>query len=300
MFKDAQLILGGPSGATRELLFSIRATPVAQRWAGCLSLANRHSRIHERDRFYNFPGHRDGDERAIVRRIEFCIDRINESFPGLIREKIDEDDVQGSINRIHIHFADTRLNETLKNEQTRDAWAQLNNSLHAYESFLRSRDTEKSAGIPECNIVVTWERSFHRPLEEEDYGHFTVAKKFGTLYVNYCQVGRHLYEIFLSGDEVLADDHIYPLESVSADTYVWLGSTTGPKSLAMREAKIAKWFEENRAKMNALGFHWGDPRLAIGWIPVADFVSSPSELKDQVRLVTELGGMDRVLSLSAT
>jgi hypothetical protein len=173
----------------------------------------------------------------------------------------------------------------------------LNNSLHAYESCLRSQITKKISGIPECNIVLTWENPFFEQLEFADYDQFTVAKKFGTIYINYCHIGRHLYELFLSKDDFARADHIIPSRRFSADSYIWFGSTTGPNSLALREKAIESWFFSNSARLNSLGFYWGDPKNAIGWIPVADLVGDFSDLTRKLELIRSLGEMREVSAL---
>ncbi len=298
MFKTVQLLARDHAGGEIRLHFCLRSTSVAQRWGESLKQANRHSAIRENARFYNFPGHSENSELAIAERIERSIKVINGFFPNLIVGMQPTESVQQGVNRIHLHFADTNLHKKYITEQTSAAWNDLNNALHAYESFLRSRATEKTAGIPESNIVLTWNNPFFQPLLSEDYQYFSVAKKFGTLYVAYCQVGRHLYELFLANDTIAADEHILPLRRLSADTYMWFGSTTGKNSLARREQAIKEWFHLHKERLNELGFQWGDPQLAIGWLPVADIVGSYDDLEDQLKLVKELSKMKEITGLS--
>jgi hypothetical protein len=273
------------SAGVKTLMFSLRSTAVAQKWMQCLEQANRESCIRENRRFYNFPNQ---NQTAVIADIKKNIQALNQVFPNLIPYQIDTSSPQESVNRIHQFFADTEIDKTFVNPRTEIFWNDLNNALHAYESSLRSGETEKLSGIPEANIVVTYENNFRLDLEGEDYKSFTVAKKFGTCYVNYCQIGRHLYEMFLSQDDVARDEHILPLRYVSADTYIWLGSTTGPQSLKKREDRIQQWFEKHKERLNSLGFYWGDPKLAMGWIPVADLVPEILDLQSQLDLLTQL------------
>ncbi len=37
-----------------------------------------------------------------------------------------------------------------------------------------------------------------------------------------------------------------------------------------RFLRLKEWFEERKDRFERLGLFWGDPRLAIGWLPVAD------------------------------
>jgi hypothetical protein len=279
------------SAGVKTLAFSPRPTPVAQKWVQCLDRANRESRFREDRRFYNFPNQ---NQQLVIADIEKNIRELNHVFPNLIPHRVDTLNPQESINRIHRFFADTEIDRTFVNVRTEVFWNDLNNALHAYESSLRSGENEKLSGIPEANIVVTYENNFRLDLDDKDYQSFTVAKKFGTCYLNYCQIGRHLYEMFLSQDDVARDEHILPLRYLSADTYIWLGTTTGPQSLKKREDKIQEWFEKHTERLNSLGFYWGDPKLALGWIPVADLVPEILDLESQVELLTEIQDPQRV------
>lgn len=294
MKPNARLVLSDGQSKKCDLLFEIHPKAVARRWAESLVYAGRQSRIRERNRLYNFPHPELSSEDRIVNSISKSVARINQVFPGLIPFAIDRERSQETINQIHTFFADTAHSSAYSAPELNDVWNDLNNSLHAYESLLRSRQNEAAGSDPSTNVVITWEDPIYQPFEDDDYQHFTVAKQFGTCYINYCQIGRHLFEIFQAGDQVANDEHILPLRRMSADTYVWLGSTTGPKALAKRRADIEQWFIANEARLNGLGFFWGDPKLAIGWIPVATLVGDFSDFSKRQEFRASLSGVDRV------
>jgi hypothetical protein len=288
-------------GERLHLDFTVRNTPPALRWLSCLkeaSQARPGNALYKPDQFHNFPREGKKNSELMACRINEVIDRLNEAYGGLIPFQVDPANPQESVNKVHVFFAQYHRDKFEKHGSLEDVWDELNRSLHAYESSLRSQATEKEAGIPEANFLVSWRDPCKKPLQAEDYPFFTVAKKFGTCYANYCQVGRHFYEIFLSQDEILDDDHIFPLRSVSAESYFWFGSTTGPKSLARKNEAIKSWFAKNAEKFNRLGFHWGDPSLAIGWLPVADLAPEIMLLPDQLSLIREMGAMGKVVSLT--
>jgi hypothetical protein len=286
-----QLTLKNDVVISHSLNFQVRETPVAQRWLEAVRKASRTSEFRETNRLYNFPNHKNSEEQFIIDKIRESIEKINQREPGRIPVKIGGTFTQDDVNRVHVFFADSEL--------TKD-WAELNNWLHAHEAYTRSRERLPQTGLNEANILVTWKNQFVGPLCEEDYEHFTVAKKFGTCYVSYCQVGRHLYEMFLSGDTVASEDHILPLRNLSADTYIWLGPTSSPVMISKNQENIKGWFGQNSTKLNRLGFYWGDPKLAIGWLPVADLVPEISELKAQSALLNSLSTMTTVDGFAPT
>jgi hypothetical protein len=284
------------SEGEKILHFKTYNTPVAQRWQQSLRWACEGSRIREDQRIYNFPQGSLSD-KEIISQIESCLAEIQKKAPDQIPAlKVDIHDPQNSVNQIHIHFVDSdRYNARGLAPQ---AWNDLNNWLHAYESHLRSAKTSQESGLPEANLVVTWHDPFIQDLQDEDYKHFTIKKKFGTCYINYCQVGRHLLEMFLADDDVAKDEHISPLRKLSADSYFWFGTTTGPRSYEKKMFAIQAWFQKHEQRLNSLGFFWSDPRIALGWIPVAELIDLP-ELEDQMLYLNRLGEIKKVTSLKS-
>jgi len=282
---------------SEQLEFTVRATPIAQKWAECVRQASATSSLRERERWYNFPQHRNYDLNFIAERISACVEGLNRFFPGLILERLDFQKQQESINQIHRHFADTNHDQMFVTTETKGLWNDLNTWLHAYEATMGSQKSELAGSQPLSSIVATWHDNHRAPLGIEDYPHFTVGKKFGTCYVNYCQIGRHIYEMSLSKDDVASDEHIMPLRFVSADTYIWLGPTTPPDKLVVRQESIRKWFHDHSAKFNSLGFFWNDPMLAIGWLPVADLAREYRDSSEQRHLVQHLARMHQVVSM---
>jgi hypothetical protein len=294
MSRLIRLVAEKSSGSPIELLFKVRETAVAIKWSDCIRAANQNSALREKERLYNFPGHKNYDENYIINNINRSINKINEVFPDHIPFNIDRNNVQNSVNKIHTFFADTNFDKSVLTSQLTETWNELNSWLHAYEAYLRGRATELWAGLPTSNIVLTWHNNFKLPLATDDYHNFTIEKKFGTCYVNYCQTGRHLLEMFLAQDDVASDEHILPLRFVSADTYIWLGPTYSSDQLKLKEDSIKTWFLNNEEKFNSLGLFWGDPQLAIGWIPVADLVEEKILISDQRSLIEKFSQVDEI------
>lgn len=254
------------------------------------------SKILERDRWYNFPGKSLSTLAGVAEALNDVIAKLNQIHPGLITEKVDLDQIQESVNKLHVHFADSHLVKQRITDQSYPLWFEFNNLLHAFEAVERSQQVESSHGMPNASIVFTWENNFRESLAKEDYSQFTIAKKFGTCYVNYCQVGRHIFEMFQAQDEDLSKEHVLPLRHVSADTYLWLGPSTGPRGFQQKSEAIQKWFLENQAYFSSLGMEWGDPELAIGWIPVATLRSECRTPEEQRQLIHTINRQQSLMS----
>lgn len=287
MYSSMQMEFQGGSRPL-SLSFDIAAHSAAQKWAYSLERAIQTSQLLERKRWYNFPGKTLGSLESVASALNKVIEDINKIHSNLIADCVDLYDIQRSVNRLHVHFADSHLVQQRITAESYPLWFEFNNLLHAFEAVERSQKSELESGLPDASIVFTWEQNFRQPLKAPDYTEFTVAKKFGTCYINYCQVGRHLYEMFQAQDCELSKEHIQPLRNLSADTYLWLGPTTGPQSLKRRSMAIEQWFLENEGYFADLGLKWGDPQLAIGWIPVASLRGDFSTFEAQKSLLLEL------------
>ncbi len=293
-----RLTLTNCSGATADVEFEVLSHSAAQKWARALSSAQAESSIRERHLVQNFHANDEEKVRELVAQLESVIQKLNSIHPQLITESIDIKDLQKSVNRLHLHFADSHHVASRITEQSDLAWQEFNNILHALEGVQRSSFARKNVGVPCANVLVTWNNNFRTPIGSDDEKHFTIKKDFGTCYVNYCQVGRHFYELFLAQDDFAADDHILPLENISADSYFWFGPTHSEQVVESKWWAIQKWFEKNSEKFSRLGYTWGDSSLRIGWLPVARIVGDYTDDFEKLRLIERLNDFDRVESMS--
>lgn len=289
--KNVSITVAGKDGQ-KVLTFKPRGTKVASRWVNAVGSANQHSTLRETDRWYNFDGHKYSDIMQICTLINNCIDEIEQIQPGLINEKVDFNNIQESVNSLHINFADRHLVDKNIPESTLELWHEFNNHLHALEAVERAQTVKRR----QSSIVMTWDNNHAELLEDADYEHFTIAKKFGTCYLNYCQVGRHFFELYLSQDDVARDEHVLPLKFVSADTYIWFGTTTPESFFNERMGDIQVWFEKNKDRFNDLGFKWGDSKIGLGWLPVADLISDCKTDSDEERYVAELSSYKKIVA----
>lgn len=296
--KNLNIFLSGGSNSTFRLEFEVFSHPAAQKWAHCIERASVESRLAEADRWYNFPGTKMGSLSEIATALNDVIHKINQIHPNLISEPFDSTNAQVSINRLHLHFADSHLVKGTINESSYKLWQEFNLLLHAFESVKRSNDLEVRHQIPNASMIFTWIDNFKVNINSEDYQEFTIAKKFGTCYVNYCQVGRHIFEAFQADDLDLSKEHLRPLEFISADTYVWFGPSTGPKGLLQKMVAIEQWFKKNEAFFASLNMKWGDPALAIGWIPVASLKKPPMDIEEQKRLLQKIGEYTQIVAIT--
>lgn len=205
------IVLGKDDPLT--LNFKLRDTPVAQLWA---------QRMHQRhawpldhpDRFYGFGSEQQEQDRA-VKMIQQCIATINNHDPIIHRAF---EYTQDCLNYLHNIF---EQHHGLLDQQTSKYWqrapvtvrkalAELNLAVHRCESVMRQcqpRFVCTWFGMPKTHCLD--------PVLQSAYGEPKIT--FGTVYLNYCEIGKTVENLTSDNDEYIGDDAFKPFSHYSAD-----------------------------------------------------------------------------------
>ena len=279
--------LAKTNGEQLDLIY--RRLPLAHAELWEQSLAHHceqgHHLLDQGDRCYHFSDF--GSELiTVIGQCNRVIANINAVLgKGAIKRTINLDTYQDDVN--HLHAISVEANRQQGHPGLEQLWTDLNSYLHGIEILERGRD----AAQPEGTVFIDLQHRRDWPLPREAYRHFTLDKTFGTCYANYPHVGRHVYEAWLSRDEDGPDDHIMPMHNIGGSSYLWFGSSSGRTNTPRKMAAVKEWFiAENIGKR--LGMRWGDPHLAIGWLPVA-------QLETNIQL-SDLAGICRVAGIKTS
>ncbi len=201
------------------LKFRLRQTEITKLWLERMNLRHNWPLDH-RDRFYNFNAGNKDVELAVA-SIKQCIATIN-NFEKIIDK--DFEFTQDHLNYLHHIF---EVYHGLLDQQTHPFWikapdsvkralAELNIAVHRCESVNRGQHPR---------FVCTW---FGMPkikqfdeTTKKRYGESSV--KFGTVYLNYCEIGKTLEELTIDNDKYIGDDAFRPFGHYSADFNVQVG-----------------------------------------------------------------------------
>jgi hypothetical protein len=196
-----------------ELKFRIRPTPLAELWLDRMQQRYPYPLDHP-DRFYGFDTPTKEKFRA-ESMIQRCIGIINKHVHIIDREF---EYTQDCLNYLHNIF---EKYHGLLNQQTSDYWsrapiavrvalAELNLAVHRCEDAFMPADPR---------LVCTW---FGLPkihcLSQEiqrEYGETII--KFGTVYLNYCEIGKTLDDLAYDNDAYISDEAFRPFGHYSAD-----------------------------------------------------------------------------------
>lgn len=227
--------LGHDSDLT--LRFRLLDNPITQLWLERMRQRDAWPLDHP-DRFYGFGTPAEETARAIT-SIEQCIDTIN-SYEYIIRRKFTFD--QNCLNYMHNIFE--QYHGLLDQQNTRfwhgapvpvrEALATLNLAVHRCEGIL---------GANPHRFVCTWygmpkTHQLNTTLQRQ---HGTMRIKFGTVYLNYAEIGKTVEDLAHDNDQYIGDDAFKPFDHYSADFNVAFYD----RDLEIKVPNMAKYIKEH-------------------------------------------------------
>lgn len=250
--------------STLDLVYDLFDYPHTELWFKSLkNFCDQELPLTDTDRVYNF----NPSYESCLSAISQCnnvIENINLQLEGIQIPLVTEQHLQDDVNNIHKYFVDS--DRAVEYTKTCDPilWSSLNAHLHGLEAVARRKRSTEPQG--QIFIEIPFREQYDLP--DSAYQYFTVKKTFGYCYANYPHVGRHLYEMFQANEDHLDKEHIVPMHQIAGSLHLWFGKTTSDLITDMRMNSIKQWFTENKID-DIIKMQWGDPRLAIGWLPVA-------------------------------
>ena len=208
------LLIHLSQGAT--LQFQIRPTPLAELWVERMQARGSYPLDHP-DRFYGFGSRLEERIRAEI-MIQQCITTINQHTPIIKREF---DWSQDCLNYLHNIFEryhgllDQQTSEYWQQapDQVKQALAELNLAVHRCETVLEGTKPR---------FVCTWfgmpKTKKLDPAQLAQWGETQI--QFGTVYLNYCEIGKTVEDLAHDNDKYIGEDAFRPFGHYSADFHV--------------------------------------------------------------------------------
>jgi hypothetical protein len=254
------------------LKFELSASPLTELWLERMETRSDYPLDHP-DRFYGFYSH---DEE--VKRAEFyirsCIDTIN-NYQLLIDRPFTNYQDQDCLNYLHNIFE--RFHGQLEKQDTefwqqvphevRQALANLNLAVHRCESIDRGARPR---------FVCTWygmPKTLHIPVEYMlKYG--TMSTFFGTVYLNYCEIGKTLEDMTVDRDTYMADEMFKPYDFYSADFVVKFWNDT-TEEIQNKLKNMQEYYNQHQKFFQQHGYSkFNDPKLLPLRFPVAQLIET--------------------------
>ena len=269
MFKNLYIAYSNSKNLsdTFTLQYRLRDTSIVPKWSQQVEQAQSKYTIDDPGRFYGFGSIQEQTTDAI-KQINDCIETINK-FELIIDRKLKDVNDQDTLNYLHHIF---EVYHGLLDQQTHEFWlrapkqvqralADLNVLVHRCESVSRqalTRHVVTYYGLPKTKV-----------LDQEDYSLFEDAVTFGTVYLNYVEIGKTLDDLAVDNDQYIGDDAFRPFRHYSADFNVKFWSTDD-RQVESNRATIKAYYGANSKFFESKKLPWGHPYLSSGSIPLAD------------------------------
>jgi hypothetical protein len=126
-------------------------------------------------------------------------------------------------------------------------------------------------------FVATWKYKPYRDLiENSEFELFTLQEEWGDLRLNYCEIGKTLYDFWKDNDQYIAPEAFKPQAHMCFDFTVKFMNYT---KLDFENTKKSIWeyFDQNQNFFHKLGYKKYDPKLSLGSITLGKLIQNQSK-----------------------
>jgi len=240
-----------------ELEFDLLETSIARRWAKEIE-ANYP--LFETERFKGWDN----------KNVNFYNQEINKQLQTLGKDpytiKSQED-----LNNLHKIFECLRGPVEEESDYYKNSDQVIKSSINNLNILIHECEHVLRYGTRNPELVCTYQNRPRYKLQEQDYDLFTAKWKFGTVYINYCEVGKPLIDVYKDQDTIVGTDNVRPLEYYSADFVIKFGPSISDEEYAKSTENFQNWLSKQTYSFQ---------HLSLGLIPVAVLNTSysPEEL----------------------
>ena len=261
--------------------YSVLTNSVATRWINKILMAQQAGYpVDHPDRFYGFHSHQHQVQDAL-RRINQCVDTINQFRPVVERRLTDVND-QDTLNYLHHIF---EVYHGLLDQPTKfflvspkpvqQALSELNICVHRCERVGRNT-------VPKPSHTVTY---YGLPKTDQlvlrDYAMFTDLVKFGGVYLNYVEIGKTITDLAQDQDQYIDDQAFKPFRHYSADFFVTLYDGDPQLVNNIRNTTTDYYIKNSQFFINQ-GLDINHPYLKPGSIQVAEISPGYTDIVEQL------------------
>lgn len=206
-----------------SLYFKLQNNSVVPKWVRKVQTAwSLGYPIDDPQRFYGFEDEHQS-KLNVIDSINKVLDKLEHFWHIPVGKRLQNIDDQDTLNFLHHIFEIEHgtLNEKQLNPQFQKHISDLNILVHRCESIQRGnypRHVVTYFGLPKTEV-----------LDPADYENFTCQIEFGTVYLNYVEIGKTLLDMWSDRDEYIDPKAFRPFMHFSADFVVQFADYGYPK-----------------------------------------------------------------------
>ena len=247
--------------------YRLRSHPFVAKWIECVLRAQQQYPIDDPARFYGF-GTWEQQVAASITAINQCADAVEQGLGICIERRLSDIADQDTLNYLHHIF---EVYHGLLDQQTADAeltqsLCNLNILVHRCESVQR--------GAKPRHVVTYFGLPKQQQLADEDYAWFETETKFGTVYLNYVEIGKTLEDLAIDNDQYIGENAFRPFKHYSADFVVRFWDSDNRQ----HQQQTLEYFTQHQDFFKQQGYTWADLSKSLGSLPLADIVDRNNTL----------------------
>ena len=256
-----------------ELRFRVLDNPIAESWVERMQQRYRWP-LDDPQRFYGF-NTQDEDQHIALVKIKECIQGIN-SWRPLIDRSISAVHDQDTLNYLHNIFE--QWHGLLDQQPVHPEYGSIPNEIrhHLANLNVAVHRCESSARGNRPRFVCTW---FGMPKTETLSAEVmhqcgNLRPKFGSVCLNYAEIGKTLEDLTQDRDNYVSDDAFKPFDHYSADFNVRMYEETDDY-VADRLVRMREYYDLHGDFFFDRGYTtFQDPRLLPLRFPVAELIET--------------------------
>jgi hypothetical protein len=269
MYKKFVLELNSGS-RTCDIAFDILSTPIAQKWAIELS---KNYPLYETNRFQGW------DPNLTLEYFETALQEqiasVNRYRPNTVNIEQNIFDQQ-YLNYLHRFFEDLRGEAATGTDFFNTAPADVQQAIEKFNVLIHECEHHmRDQSVP--TIIGTFKDRPRIELAVDDFKEFTFQWQFGCVYINYCEVGKPLLDVYKDNDTTIPVEAVRPLKYYSADFMIKFGPNVAHQHYQARLEDFWNWYRKTN-------YTFDEDRLALGYIPVAQLSYTDNQFLEMSNL----------------
>lgn len=259
-----------------DLQFNLLDTSITQKWVKHLALfIDSGQPWDDIKRFYNFPNS-EYTHDSVVEHLRYLVGIINNYSPGLIDRNIAQPITQDDLNYLHHIFEIYHglYDQQSSNEFFCDAPVEVQNALGDLNIWIHRYETLNS--FP--RFVATWKyKPYRDTITNNEFDLFTLHEDWGDLRLNYCEIGKTLYDLWHDNDQYIAPGAFRPQHHMCFDFTVKFANYSH-QDIQTIETNIWDYYDKNKDFFQSQGYKKHDPKLSLGSITLGKLINhAPKE-----------------------
>lgn len=269
-FKYLHIEYAAPANLSDSITvdYQLRSHAFVPKWIDCVLRAQQQYTIDDPARFYGFGTWAEQVSNSLT-AINQCAEAVGKELGISITRRLLDINDQDTLNYLH-HIFEVHhglLDQQSPNAELNQHLCNLNILVHRCESVQR--------GARPRHVVTYFGLPKEQQLDDKDYDYFETVTRFGTVYLNYVEIGKTLEDLANDNDQYIHNNAFRPFKNYSADFVVRFWDDDNREHYQ----RTQQYYQQHQEFFEQQGYSWEQLSKSLGSLPLADIVGQENLLK---------------------